>query len=561
MNIETDNVTVIGAATAGITSAELGSDDAQGLHVGLDETGKTITATFVPETGRMPPDRTALLEALGAKGWREASLDDTAIAKWLSACQRGSEPVEAAVGELLDGYFELEIERDELTVRLTLLAAQGGKPVTPIDVRTALASRAIVTEPDESALRRAFEAGFCDGLPIVTGIAPQPGTPARFVNLLQDRRPGADDKTARIDFRDLGSLLLVKPGTPLMRRVPAVPGTPGKDVYGRVLPAPEVADPPFSERVSGVAPDPQDPNVLVAAVAGMPSVITNGMSVNPVVDVEAVDMHSGNIAFDGTLRVNGDIKTGMTVKVAGDVIVSGTIEAAHVEAGGNVMVNGGIIGKSEAGQHDPASAIARIHCNGAVHARFIENAVVEAGTTVTVDSGIRQSDVAAGESINAGDPATGAGNITGGRCRAWHAVRAASLGAHAGTQTVIHVGLNPYMGAEKAALESTRERMEQDQAKVQQLIAFFAKHPEKATPELREKARATLFKYTRETLDIDAKLGKLTEQLQPYPEAAVVVGKKIHGGVTLWIGQKTMRVMEDMNGGELRLLDDRIGFV
>ena len=534
------------------------------VRVWADSTDKAVRARYeLPaeaEEGNGPPDRAALMAALEAQGWAHARLDESAIAAFLLACHRDGAPAEAVIGELVDGYFEIDIDADSLTVRLTLWPPEGGRVVQPDDVRIVLAGRGIKLPVDEAALAEAFAAGRCDDLPIVHGTAPTPGTPARFVNLLEPRRGGADDDHARIDLRDLGNLLLVQPGTHLMRRIPAVQGTPGQDVFGRVLPAPEVADTPFTDRLTGVGPDADDPDLLVATVAGLPSVRARGVSVNPVVAVDAVDMHSGNIAFEGTLRVNGDIKTGMSVRVGGDVIVAGTIEAAHVEAGGNVVVSGGIIGKSD-GPHDPASAIARIQCKGSVHARFIENAVVEAGTTVTADSAIRQSDVAAGETITAGDAAIGSGNITGGRCRAWHAVRAGTLGAPAGTATAIHVGLNPYADAEKAALEAEKRRQEQEQAKIQQLMAFFAKNPERATPELREKARATLFKYTRDIMDTDAHLAKLAEQLHPRPDAAVVVGKKVHGGVSVTIGQKAMRVMEDMPKVELRLVGEGIGVV
>lgn len=533
---------------------------ASALQLTLNEGDKRLHVAYTPAEGAGPPDRATLEAALAARGWAQARLDEPAIARFLLAAHRADGPIDAAIGELADGYFELEIDPDELVVRLTLWPPEGGKPVEPLDVRTALATRNIRLPVDEAALAEAFAAGRCADLPIVLGMPPTRGTPARFDNLLEPRRAGADDRE-RIDLRDLGSLLLVQPGTPLMRRTPALQGKAGQDVYGRVLPAPELDDSPFSDRLTGVETDPNDPNLLIAAVAGLPSVRRRGVSVNPVVNVEAVDMHSGNIAFDGTLKVNGDIKTGMSVKVAGDVIVQGTIEAAHVEAGGNVIVHGGIIGKIEGGPNDPTQNLARIQCKGSLQARFIEGAVVEAHGAVTVESGIRHSDVAAAETISAGDPAHGTGNITGGRCRAWQAVRTGTVGAPAGIGTAIQVGLNPYADAEKAALESDREKRQQEQDKVQQLLAFFAKHPERATPELREKARATLFKYTKDILDLDGELAKLAEQLHPRPDAAVVVGKRLHGGVTITIGQKTMRVMEDMPGAELRLIGDAITVV
>ncbi|MGY8524941.1 DUF342 domain-containing protein [Paracidovorax citrulli] len=528
------------------------------LKITLEQSDNTLRAWYEPDEDAAAPDRMALTSLLQEMGWDKARLDEKGIGAFLLACHRAEGPVDGIIGEAVDGYFELEVDPDELAVRLTLHPPQAGRPVTPVDVRTALAGRGVKLPVDESALDRAFSVGRCHDLPIVIGTPPLKGIPAKFVNLLDKRREEADEH-ARIDLRDLGNLLLVQPGTPLMRRIPAVPGTAGQDVYGRVLAAPEAADTPFDDKVTGAAPDAQDPNLLIAAVAGLPSVRRRGVSVNQVVNVEAVDMHSGNIDFDGTLRVSGDIRTGMTVRVAGDVIVSGTIEAAHVECGGNVMVSGGIIGKSD-GPHDP-NVVARIECKGAVQARFIESAVVEAGGSVVVESGIRLSDVAAGDVIQAGDPATGAGSIVGGRLRAWEAVRTGSLGAPAGTATVVHVGLNPYSDAEKAELEAERQRKEDEQAKVQQVITFITKNPERANAELREKVRATLFKNSQDLLDIDKRLAKLVEELQPRPDAAVVIGKRLYGGVSITIGQKTMKVMEDMPGAELRIIGDGIGVV
>lgn len=544
-----------------------------GLRVSLDDSARQLRAAYAAMPGRMAPDRAALQEALARGGWAQAKLDTAAIGTFLAQCQRATEgtPVEALIGELTDGYFDLSVSSDNLSVRLNLLPPQGGREVSRDEIRAALAERGIKAEPDSAALRGAVEAGYCDGLEIATGRAPLPGMPARFESLLAPPKPlVAEDESGRIDLRDLGTLLLVNPGTPLMRRIPARQGSDGIDVFGKVVPAVPAADPPFADGLTGVAPDPADPEVLVAAISGSPSLLAQGASVSPVVDVEAVDMHSGNVTFDGTLRVNGDIRTGMTVRVTGDVIVTGTIEAAHVEAGGNVVVKGGIIGKAE-GTHQGAHqgtqqgaegvALARVTCKGSLHARFIESAVVEAGTEVKVESGIRQSDVCAGRSIIAGSPKGGQGNITGGRCRAQLAVRTATLGASAGTATTVQVGTNPYAEAEKAELEAQRRQLEAEQAKVQQLVSFFAKNPEKAVGDLREKARATLFKLTRDSIALDARLAKLAEQLRPSPEAVIEVSRRIHGGCSLHIGQKSMKIMEDKPGGHIRLVEDRIALV
>ncbi|WER44942.1 FapA family protein [Cupriavidus sp. WKF15] len=532
-----------------------------GLRLELSEPGEQVRARYVPETGQLPPDHTALRECLASHGWEQARLDPRAIAQFLSQCQRADREIDATVGALIDGAFELDISDDRLAVRLTLMRPEGGRPITGADIRRAVAERGVTAQIQSLVLEATLAEGSCELREIAAGIAPRQGQPARFVNLLEPRKPAQADDDAPMDLRELGSLTLVTPGTPLMRRIPAEPGSDGVDVFGKALAADPVEDTPFAEGLTGAAADPDDPNLLVAVLAGSPVVGIHGTSVSPVVQVESVDLHSGNVAFDGTLRVSGDIRTGMSVKVTGDVLVDGVIEAATIEAGGSIVVKGGIIGKAETGHGhaDATGTISRasVRCQGAVQARFIENAVVEAGTEVTVESGIRQSDVAAGERIVVGG-SSGMGSISGGRSRALLAVRAAVFGAPAGSATIVQVGLNPYADAQRAALETDRRRLLEEQNKVKQLVAFFAKNPERAVGDLREKARATLFKSTRDLFELEEKLARLGEQMQPAAGAVIDAGRRIHGGVTLQVGNRVLKVMEDKPGGQIRLVDDRI---
>lgn len=530
-----------------------------GLLLELSEPGEQVRARYAPEAGRLPPDQERLRECLSSHGWSGARLDRKAVAQFLSQCQHTDHEIDVTIGALIDGEFQLHILDDGLTVRLTLLPPEGGRAVTAEDIRRAVAERGVVAPLQAPALESALAEGACELRVIAAGVAPRQGESARFINLLEPRKPAqAEHDAARMDLRDLGNLLVVSPGTPLMRRIPAVPGNDGIDAFGKPLAAEAVDDLLFAEGLTGAATDADDPDLLLAVIAGSPVVGVHGVSVSPVVQVEAVDLHSGNVAFDGTLRVAGDIRTGMAVNVTGDVVVEGTIEAATIEAGGNVVVRGGIIGKSESARTEAGMiSRARVRCKGQVQARFIENAVVEAGTEVVVESGIRQSDVAAGERILVGG-SSGLGSIAGGRSRALLAVRAAVLGAPAGIATNVQVGLNPYADAQRAALEAERRRMLEEQNKLRQLVAFYARHPERAVGDLREKARATLFKSSRDLFELESRLAELSQQMQPATGAVIDVGRRIHGGVTLQVGHRVLKVMEDKPGGQIRLVADRI---
>lgn len=538
------------------------SETGTGLTISLDAASRNLCAHYVPGEGIAPPTKPTILAALEASGWADCELDEKAIAAFVSTCGKAAEPQDAILGSQQDGTFEIMISPSRLCAWLTVTPPRGGKAVTAEQVREAIRVRHITHGIKEDDLAEAMAAGHCKDLVIAEGEEPESGIPARFESLLDSLKTQKleTEEGGVIDYRDLGSLVVVDPGTPLMRRTPAVQGKNGVDVFDRPVPAKPVPDPTFAKGLAGATPDENDPDLLLATVAGAPSLGENGISVNPLVDVQDVDLSTGNIAFDGTLQVKGDIKAGMTVRVAGDVVVSGTIEAAEVVAGGNVVVKGGIIGKSEStsGGTDGPVETARIHCNGTVQAKFIEHAVIEAGKAIQADGGIRQSELTAGESIMVGKPGSNQGSLIGGRARAHLLVRSPVIGSPSGVPTVVQVGFNPYLNAERSGVEIQRKRKMEELAKLKQLLTFFEQNPAKAVGGMREKAEHTKETFEGEIKAMDARLAELAEQMELADGAYIDAPRRIHGGVNLQIGQKLLQIVEDKNGGRVRLVDDQI---
>lgn len=470
--------------------------------------------------------------------------------------------VEEIVGEVYDGSFDLAFEADHMQVLLTLRPPRGGRHVGLADVRAVLAEHKVAFGVKEDLLLQAVEAGSCEDIVIAEGIPPADGEPTVFESLLDTHPQHAQvDDRALVDYRTLGNLLLVKPGMRLMRRIPGRRGKDGINVLGQVAPAPEPEDIPYDPELTGVARAADDPEVLVATIAGAPSVPASGhgMSVNPVVQVEAVDLSSGNIDFDGTLQVNGDITTGMQVKVTGDVVVSGTVEAAQIDAGGNVVVKGGILGAAEGAGlgGEPAARGAHVVARGSVQARFIGNATISAGKDVVVESEIRQSDVAAGDSVTVGGKGASQGSINGGQVRALRLVRAVTLGTMAGVKTLVQVGVNPHAQTQKLALARTRARLTEEKDKLEQLLVFLRKHPEKGANGIGARALQTHAKLTRDLAAVAAKEEELAAEKDATEGAAIEVGKRIYGGVDLQIGNRREEVIEDRGGGKATLSDGK----
>lgn len=533
-----------------------------------------LRLVLVPETGELraiarvgaasiAPDAEMLARHLEANGWTVQALDPPLVAAFFDACRQalatGGQEIDLPIGAVHHGYFELEVQPDNMSVLLVVHRPVGGKPVAVEDVLAGLAERGVAYGIDREAIAEAVAAMSGQPVAVATGTPPTPPQPTRFVSELDSLKPQAtkEVETAKVDFRELGSLLLVSPGQVLMRRIPAVPGAPGTDVFGRPVQPPEIQDLPFADGLSGVAVDENDPCVLRAAIAGAPSVVERGVNVSPMVEVEAVDIVTGNVNFDGTLHVRGDIKTGMSVRVSGDVVVGGTIEAAQVEAGGDITVAGGVIGAAE-GVGDGRQA--QLSCGGTLKARFVNNASISTGRDVQVEREIRQSEVLAGGSILVGLPGMPQGLISGGQCRALRAIRAGTLGSAGGTPTFLQAGVNPHANAQKAALEQRRQRLAEDKRKLEQLIAFLKAHPEKAKADgLGERTLRTYAKVQADIAEVEEAEARLAAELVQTEEAVIEGVKRIYSGVNLQIGNRRMEIIDDMNlGGKAVLVDDKI---
>lgn len=534
------------------------------LHgIGLQEISATrqisilYTPEALPEESQAPPDTDAIHALLAEQGFGECELDAAAIEAFAARCAEARAPCEAIIGTRRDGTISIVLADDQMTAWLTMQAAKGGQPLAADKIRLEVWAKGIIHGVDETALEEAIAAGECENLVIAAGTPPIEGEPARFESLLESLRASRSDTEGQdiIDYRNLGDLLLVPAGTPLMRRIPAVPGQEGINVLGRPVSAPFIADTPFARPLSGVTPDQQDVNLLLAEIAGQPAAVERGVIVNPVVEIENVDMHSGNVLFDGTLKVKGDVHAGMSIKVAGDVIVGGAVEAARIVAGGNVAVKGGIVGKAEAPGETGRSA--RIECNGSVQAHFIEYAHIEAGQSILVESAVRQSDLMAGLQIAVGRSAS-QGQIIGGHNRALIGVRAATLGSPSGTSTLVQVGIDPRLHAKRSVTEKLRRHKVDECAKMRQLLEFFDLHPEKGRGGVRERVEASLAHGMADIVEFDLQLEALAEQMALAEGASIEVSKAIYGGVSLQVGHKLKQVFDNRGGLKLRLVEGEI---
>ncbi|WP_167590473.1 DUF342 domain-containing protein [Oceanidesulfovibrio indonesiensis] len=309
-----------------------------------------------------------------------------------------------------------------------------GRPFTTHRYRDIFSMLGFVEGFSERAVEKAIEKAQTTGEPqrmslVCQGRKPVHGIDGWFEMMYQDERSavGSTTKNGAIDFRERGVVRAVKQNEILGVLHPPVPGTPGKDIFGRIIPASDGR--PFGLVCEEHADVLDDGKTFFATAEGMVFLKGNRLTVTDVFRTEGdVDLSTGNLKLEkGSLYVAGSILSGFSVSSPANIFVEEIIESAQVHAAGSVEVKGGII--MERG--------GEIHSEQDVSALFMKNAVVKAGGSVQVKHEISTSEVIAGHKVFA---LTGRGKVFGSTIRCGEGMEVQELGNEAGVETTIHLG-------------------------------------------------------------------------------------------------------------------------
>ncbi|MCU4676895.1 FapA family protein [Catenovulum sp. 2E275] len=378
----------------------------------------------------------------------EASKAVALVTQYFTSKQFGKE-VRFAIAEARPAKIKIRVAEDKMTASVELTAAFGGPNLNEKQIIKCATQKGVVMGIDESALGELVQKiktgpiGEVYHQVIANGQLPKRGDDSTFEYLtksIKDRvlQPQEVDH-GKVDMRDLGSLMSVKPGDPLVRRHPPTKGRAGYNVLGKAVLAEPGSEIPF-EIGSGSCISPQDPNLLISEIHGLPYTFEKGARVDNVLELQKIDVSTGHIDFKGGVIVNGDVSEGMKLKANGNVTIAGFVENAELEIDGDLTVMKGIIGRKTDDDSDPEQTAfqCNVKVSGNVCAKYIQNAFVDAGKQVQFQGQILHSRIIA-DSIYGGTDKSPAGKIVGGFYQVSKGVRCATIGAIASTNTIFHL--------------------------------------------------------------------------------------------------------------------------
>jgi hypothetical protein len=176
------------------------------------------------------------------------------------------------------------------------------------------------------------------------GLVPTHGRPGWFEPVFAlGLAPGHVDEDGHIDWFDRELLHPVAAGDVVGTFHPPAPGRPGRRVDGVEIPA--APSPPSPVRAGpGVRVEPDG-----RVIAARPGVILHVQDTT--IDVVRhydhagdVDLRSGSLDMEGSVRVRGDVHRLFEVRATGEVEIGRGVEGGSVLAGGSVRVQGRVRG-------------------------------------------------------------------------------------------------------------------------------------------------------------------------------------------------------------------------
>ncbi len=529
------------------------------LRMQLSANGRRVQAVIEPRTDVMlsEHDVREQLKKMGCGDW--AVFKDT-VMNLPKLFKSVKQTTLADIAEKRDAIMTLTVSSDELAAYLTLTPPHGGAAVTQHEVLALLARHKVMHGLLIDVVTAAVATQTADRVVVAQATLPTHGDDAHFASQLPeitDRRP-QESPDGHVDYREISRFFMVKPDTPLLRKIPSTPGTAGTAVTGKIILAKPGRDLPFSAPFTGVKLDGNDNHLLLAATSGQAVMVEHGVRVEPVIELKEVDLSSGNIDFDGTVNVGGDVATGLRIRTSGDIFVVGTVAGATLEAGGHIKVNKGVIGRGELHQDDgtPGASLALLKAQGSVQARFVENAVIEAGGDVIIDELLAHCEVMTEGTLVVGKDRARKGHILGGSITAVHGITAQVIGSAAGVRTKLEAGISRML---RKSLDDAREIIIAKCAERDKLTALL-KRAAQLPQELVDRTRATLENLEAELKTLNTQRDALQQQLGQDINARIIIGVRVHEGTTVLLGEKTLLVDREHGPGAFTLRNGEIVF-
>lgn len=507
--------------------------------------GSSICAKVILQIGNGTPVNPREI-MLSAKREDTIALDEQIIQK---IAKEGTDNTYVEIGQYDhvpagDALLAVDITKDEMKGLITVTApAMSGSEVSPNAIVRALQTQGVVAGIDENKINEFIDNPVYN-IPyeVATAIEPVDGRDAYIAYNFETDRSKLKAKEAengQVDFKELNLIQNVVEGQPLAQKMLPERGKGGKTVYGRYLEAKDGRDIPLPLG-KNVKVD-TDGRTILAAVSGQVLLMGEKISVEPIYEVEGVNIKTGNINFLGTVLCRGNVEDGFDIKASGNIEVYGSVGKCRLESDGDIIITQGIMGRDEGEIITPKS----------VWARFIQNTKVDVGENVIVNDNIMNSNVTAMKKIILSGKRA---QIIGGHLFATEEITAKNIGSKGGgIETILEVGYDPKAKIRLTDLQSMQANLVKELDEIELNISTLEnqKNIRRSLPKEKEESLGKLTTRKSEILSESEAMTKEIQEIQARLRELRVVGKvnasgTVYSGVKIFVRDEKDEIKTDV---------------
>lgn len=349
---------------------------------------------------------------------------------------------------------------------------------------------------------------------------------------------------AAVCFYSRCAFTMVSAGQKIGRIVQPTLGSAGRDVRGMDIPPREGR--PIKVKLDESI-ELSDDGVMTSKVDGVLSRSGIRLAVRQFLEIPGfVDFSTGHIDFEGDAKIRKGVRDLFEVRATGNIEIGQLIEAATIEAGGDIFAHGGIAGRERG----------KITSKGDTTIRYLDSSEVSVGGVLRFER----------EMINCHATVMGSiespgGAIIGGDITVVGRMVVAMLGSNSHVATTIHAGSVPTLEAKLLALAEVVSDLGSKEDKIKRELSKMAEPGRVLSPDDKTRVKqlaGELKSLQEQRKKCETSHRELVERIESIRTVDINVEKVLHAGVMVVVGNQNFKINKDLKG-PLRILLDHHG--
>ena len=400
-----------------------------------------------------------------------------------------------------------------------------GVPIAQDEVLSAIKEADIKKGVDYAVVK-----AICDGttsgdiVTLAKGVMPQAGADGWY-EFFFDTNVKSNPvlmEDGSVDYQNAKWFELVKKGQTVAVYHEAQEGTPGYTIMGESLATKKGKEKPILTG-SGFQ-ILEDKKTYIAMENGKIELKDNRLVISSLLVLDDVTCATGNVDFDGSIYVRGNVGQGVSIHATRDVLVDGYTESSVIEAGGDIILKKG----------NNASGRGFLRANGDVMGMFFESARVWAGGKVSANYCLR-SEIHAGTRIEISGRN---GVLAGGLAQAQNLIQATNIGNEASLATRLVLGDKDKNVQMQVDLQGREKKASQE---LRLLLNAYQEFRKKFEPVIRNvhptylKLEDAIYTKKTELEELKKRKDAVEKEQKKQKSAKVVVTGNLYSGVSVEI--------------------------